>query len=103
MIPLEEVIDALEDMNDFAYDDVAKKVLGIQDAASTPPPQVIRTVEELAALDPDTLLLIGESGTSTWEPRDLIRFKLQGGSPFPAVVVAPAEQVRAARKALEEA
>lgn len=37
----------------------------------------------------------------TWEPRDLIRFKLQGGNPFPAVVVASGEHVRACREALE--
>lgn len=62
-----------------------------------PAPQVIRTVEELEALHPYTLLTyIGYSGSYTTavclHPDDL-----------PAVVVTPAEQVRAARKALEEA
>lgn len=66
-------------------------------------PTIIRTVEELEALDPDTVLMIEGAEAMTWEPRDLIRFKLQGGSPFPAVVVTTAEQVRAAREALEEA
>lgn len=62
-----------------------------------PTPQVIRTVEELEALHPYTLLTyIGYSGSYTTavclHPDDL-----------PAVVVAPAAQVRAAREALGEA
>lgn len=62
----------------------------------TPDPQIIRTVEELEALDPDVVLMgapwHGIFTTHTIAAHDL-----------PAVVVAPAEQVRAARKALEEA
>ena len=70
-------------------------------ADATPPllmpdPQIIRTVEELEALDPDVVLMgapwHGIFTTHTIAAHDL-----------PAVVVASAAQVRAARKALEEA
>ena len=54
--------------------------------------QIIRTVEELEALDPDTLVMSRKGYLAHAE--DNIR--------IPAVVVATAEQVRAARKALEE-
>ncbi|AEK36193.1 hypothetical protein CVAR_0839 [Corynebacterium variabile DSM 44702] len=58
-----------------------------------PTPQIIRTVEEQEALDLDTLLMSRKGYLADAE--DNIR--------IPAVVVATAEQVRAARKALEEA
>lgn len=67
-------------------------------ADATPPllmpdPQIVRTVEEQQALDPDTLLMSRKGYIA--DAVDNIR--------IPAVVVATAEQVRAARKALEEA
>lgn len=60
-------------------------------------PRIIRTGEQLDALDPETLILITRlpAGYAAWmmDPRyDL-----------PAVVIASGDQVRAARKALEEA
>ncbi|WP_130841633.1 hypothetical protein [Corynebacterium neomassiliense] len=62
----------------------------------TPAPQIIRTVEELEALDRGAVLMgapwHGIFTTHTISADDL-----------PAVVVATGEQVRAARKALEEA
>lgn len=58
-----------------------------------PAPQIIRTVAELEALDPDTLVMSRKGYLDLAE--DNIR--------IPAVVVATAAQVRAARKALEEA
>lgn len=61
-----------------------------------PDPQIIRTVEEQEALDPDTLLMHRAY-------RALIRHGVADETDLPAVVVAPAAQVRAARKALEEA
>lgn len=59
----------------------------------TTAPQVIRTVEEQEALDPDTLLMSRKGYIA--DAVDNIR--------IPAVVVATADQVRAARKALWEA
>ena len=66
-------------------------------------PQIIRTVEELEALDPDTLVATHREVASTTfgagymcstaEPREMM---------YPMVVVATGEHVRAARKALEE-
>lgn len=55
-------------------------------------PQIIRTAEELEALDPDTLVMSRKGYLAHAE--DNIR--------IPAVVIAPARQVRAARKALEQ-
>lgn len=52
-----------------------------------PAPQIIRTVEEQQALDPDTLLMSRKGYIADAE--DNIR--------IPAVVVVPAAQVRAAR------
>ena len=69
-----------------------------------PAPQIIRTVEELEALDPDTAVWLARHyvpytvGTIVPDP-----FDPEWTPPLPAVVVATAEQVRAARKALEEA
>lgn len=70
----------------------------------TPAPQIIRTVEELEALDPDTVVWPAQHygpytvGTIAPDP-----FNTYWTPPLPAVVVAPADQVRAAREALEEA
>lgn len=58
-----------------------------------PAPQIIRTVEELEALGPDTLVMSRNGYLDLAEDNGRI----------PAVVVATAAQVRAARKALEEA
>lgn len=70
-------------------------------------PIIVKTPEELEALHPDTVVLDRDStggvypvsqylDSDEWE-REVYRRYL------PAVVIAPAEQVRAARKALEEA
>ena len=62
--------------------------------------QIIRTVEELEALDPETVLL----DTTGYLVRT--RGLVMNGKPqafLPASVVASGEQVREARKALEEA
>ena len=73
-----------------------------------PAPQIIRTVEELEALDPDTLLIrsaqdwadpqipmLATEWASDWE--------IEPDGIFPLATIATADQVRAARKALEEA
>ena len=73
-----------------------------------PEPRIIRTREELAALDPDALLYGRYEGydshlnvadlqylSGTWRP--------EVERALPAVVIATGEQVRAARQALEEA
>ena len=61
-------------------------------------PQIIRTVEELAALDPDTLILEGVGYLASVKMS-----KINGDyeSYLPAVVVATGEQVRAALEALK--
>lgn len=58
--------------------------------------QIIRTAEELEALDPDTVIETAD-GELMAAP-----FESQWSDLFvPAVVIAPGEQARAARKALE--
>lgn len=67
--------------------------------------RIINTVEELEALDPDTALTLYTWKEATiWEASYLQkRFEDDGNIPdLPAVVVATGDQVRAARKALEE-
>ena len=72
----------------------------------TTPPRIIRTREELAALDPDTLLYGRYEGydshlnvadlqylSGTWRP--------EVERALPAVVIATGDTVRAARQALE--
>ena len=78
-------------------DDQARELAqALADAGLLMPDQtIIRTVEELEALDPDTLLHASERDyyAHAW---GFNHYRL------PAVLVATADQVRAARKALEE-
>ena len=67
---------------------------------------MFRTVEDLEALDPDTLLsLSNEDGSrsSVGELRMNIRFDDIYLESLPAAVIATGEQVRAARDAVQEA
>ena len=73
-------------------------------------PQIIRTRDELAALDPDTLLLPAYQFTNGWRScnqkcvfRAEAAYRLDLTFHGPVVVIATGEQVRAARQALEEA
>lgn len=67
-----------------------------------PAPQIIRTVEELEALDPETVV--------TPSPEDMVTVEVLLDElrhfgwtpPFPLAVITPAAQVRAARKALRK-
>ena len=70
-----------------------------------PAPQIISTVEELLALDPETVLQRGSSDPWFILAGDLrIMIHKYGSNKYlPAVVVATADQVRAAGEALEEA
>lgn len=67
--------------------------------------QIIRTLKELETLDPETALTLYTWQEATiWEASFLQkRFEDDGYIPdLPAVVIASGDQVRAARKALEE-
>ena len=73
-------------------------------------PRIIRTREELAALDPDTLLFPAYQFTNGWESchqkcafRAAAAYRLDLTFHGPAVVIATGEHVRAARQALESA
>ena len=71
-------------------------------------PQIIRTREELAALDPDTLLR-GRYEGDDWQQHvaDLkccdVMWRPWVEYALPAVVIATGDEVRAARQALAEA
>ena len=71
-------------------------------------PTIIHTVKELQALDPDTLIQPLLSELSEWPQIRtatglLAAIRVWEGPWFPAVKVAEGAQLRAARKALEEA
>ena len=75
-----------------------------------PEPRIIRTRDELAALDPDTLLLPAYQFTNGWRScnqkcvfRAEAAYRLDLTFHGPAVVIATGDTVRAARQALEEA
>lgn len=72
-------------------------------------PQIIRTREELAALDPDTLLFPAYQFTNGWESchqkcvfRAVAAHRLDLTFHGPVVVIATGDQVRATQQALEE-
>ena len=78
------------------------------DGLLAPEPQIIRTREELAALDPDTLLFPAYQFTNGWRScnqkcvfRAEAAYRLDLTFHGPAVVLATGEQVRAARQAQE--
>lgn len=69
-------------------------------------PQIIRTREELADLDPDTLVAMnpitkGHATAYVWSADTALRVNLLWHAPL--VIIATGDQVRAARQALEEA
>lgn len=66
------------------------------DGLLMPAPQIIRTVEELEALDPDTLVLDAAGHTIRYGSQ-VTRWDL------PLAIIREGAEVRAARKALEEA
>lgn len=72
-----------------------------------PEPRIIRTRDELAALDPDTMLVSTveiRSAFAAEEPQEMAaRGRRIGLGWLPAVVIATGDQVRAARRALTEA
>ncbi|MDN6657589.1 MAG: hypothetical protein L0L18_00960 [Acidipropionibacterium jensenii] len=69
--------------------------------------QIIRSKTELGTLDPDTVLIDsdGEVMDAGRMQKNLDGFGRMSlcSNPFPAMVLVPAAQVRAAHKALEEA
>lgn len=72
-------------------------------------PQIVRTIEELAALDPETIMQRYDNVSGRWPRVESAADLLYAASHwswshcFPAVVVATGEQVRAAREALRQA
>lgn len=69
-------------------------------------PRIIRTREDLEALDPDTVLICPvetQYSFAAEEPQELLaRGRKIGTGWLPAVVIATGDQVRAARRALKE-
>lgn len=76
------------------------------DARIPAPPRIIRTVEELQDLDPDTLM-IDRDGEESYAYRMQASIRNLGTESmyhdsFPAVVIATGEQVRAAQQRIKE-
>ena len=90
---------ALNWADDIAYDLHTAGLL-------TPPPRIIRARDELAVLDPDTVLVDVDDplyevrmSASEW----MEDYAIDGEGIFPLAVLATGEYVRAARQALKEA
>ena len=71
-----------------------------------PEPRIIRTRDELAALDPDTLVAMnpitkGHATSYVWSADTALRVNLLWHAPL--VIIATGDTVRAARQALEAA
>lgn len=73
-----------------------------------PEPQVIRTRDELAALDPDTLVTLALPEHDKWPSPQVqawpapVAHRLDLTWSGPVVIIATGDHVRAARQALEE-
>lgn len=70
-----------------------------------PAPQIIRTMKEMEGMDPDTVVLGGDGFiclVRQWLAGDEVDREIHQRY-LPGVVIAPADQVRAAQKAMEEA
>lgn len=103
MIPFDQVVDALEDLNDFEYDDIAKEVLGLKEKSRTPAPQIIRTPAELEALDPMTVVYTPKRDNPVFVGDFVadIHYDPHYADDLPAVKVAEGTHLRACREALE--
>lgn len=101
---LAQIIRQVDGNHDLGAGALAEAIL-----AHLPAPQIIRTVEELEALDPDTIVQRRPQYPGQYSrpetAGDLAYVVRRWGTNqhLPAVVISPADQVRAARKALEEA
>lgn len=79
--------------------ELAETIIALHDHAPAPP-RIIRTHEELAAADPDTVVT---DGLLTDAAGHAALFAQIGMIGLPAVVIATGDHVRAARRALTEA
>lgn len=83
--------------------ELAETIIALYDRLDAPP-RIIRTRDELANLDPDTMLLDVDDpryevhmSASEW----MEDYTIDAEGIFPLAVIATGEQVRAARQALE--
>ena len=87
-------------LTDAEIDEVLRMIR--EDVRIPAPPRIIRTRDELEALDPQTIL--DTPAEAPYRARDAVDAIGAGeweGEWLPAVVIATGEQVRAARQALE--
>lgn len=83
---------------------LANEVRDMENAITGTRPRIIRTVEELEALDPETVLWSQyEAYISASALIEDIAWDTEYEGDLPAVVIRDGAEVRAARKALEEA
>ena len=82
--------------------DLSGLMQALEDAGLLMPDmQIIHTVEELEALDPDTAVISAENGAAYYV-KNLADRHTKTFLYVPAVVIASGAQVRAAREAMEE-
>ena len=88
--------------------ELAETIIALYDRLAAPEPRIIRTRDELAALDPDTLVTDALPRHDDF-PSPMIAalpapvaYRLNLTWQGPVVVIATGEQVRAARQAIKE-
>ena len=95
-----DVVEQLENLTDEECEQVHDLIAGEVKVYIPESPRIIRTVEELEALDRDTVVISSENGEVYYVKR-LTDIHVKSFLYVPAVVVATGTQVRAAREAME--
>ena len=100
-----DVVEQLENLTDEECEQVHDLITGEVKAHISEPPRIIRTPEELEALelnDADAIVLAGEAGVVRTVRAIRAMHRLGSMWGLPAVVIASGAQVRAAREAMEQ-
>ena len=100
-----DVVEQLENLTDEECEQVHDLITGEVKAHISEPPRIIRTPEELEALemeDADTVVVASEAGAVRTVRALAAMHRLGSVWGLPAVIIATGAQVRAAREAMEE-
>lgn len=96
-----DVVEQLEQLTDEECEQVHSLITGAVKAHLPAEPRIIRTVEELEALDPKTILIDSAKIYTVYELKKMYEFWQLPEFP-PIAILATDAQVRAAREALEQ-
>ena len=100
-----DVVEQLENLTDEECEQVHDLITGEVKAHISEPPRIIRTPEELEALemeDADAVVVASEAGAVRTVRALAAMHRLGSVWGLPAVIIATGAQVRAAREAMEE-